>query len=124
MIDREGVKERIARIMKQAGITQQELAAHLGISQPAVSLYLQGRMPPPEVLLHIAQLGNTTVEWLLTGQESAPGGAAAVKEPAAVYLPHRRLLNLWQALPPAIRQDLLRLMQHLVDERKEITGEG
>jgi len=114
-VDKSSVGSRIAMIMKKAGITQRQLADSLGISQPAVSLYLQGRLPPPDVLLKIARLGNTTMEWLLTGEGSPPSPATGVGEPTPSYFPHARLLTLWSALPPAIREDLLRLMQHLLD---------
>jgi len=116
-VDKSAVGHRIAVIMRKAGITQRQLADSLGISQPAVSLYLQGRLPPPDVLLKIARLGNTSMEWLLTGEEdgNAPVPSTGVREPSEPYAPHARLLRLWSALPPAIREDLLRLMQHISD---------
>ena len=40
------------------------------ISQPAISKYLKERIPPADILLKLAQIGNTTIEWILTGQKN------------------------------------------------------
>ncbi|OPX32562.1 hypothetical protein B1H10_07425 [candidate division KSB1 bacterium 4484_188] len=46
----ENLATRIRHVMQQEGLTQKDLAALLHISQPAVSLYLKGRMPPADTL--------------------------------------------------------------------------
>ena len=77
LINKKQIGKRIRQIMGQLDVTQQELADLLGVSQPAISIYLKGRMPPPDVLLQIARLGGTTVEWILTGDkgpEKDPSG--------------------------------------------------
>ncbi|OGB68944.1 MAG: hypothetical protein A2Y94_02845 [Caldithrix sp. RBG_13_44_9] len=104
--------KRIREIMRKKNMTQQQLSTLLGISQPAVSLYLQGRMPPADVLYQIAQLDNTNVEWLLTGQEM---GTPVVKEKTAVYGDQYVLLKLWDRLPSSIQKDLLNLMRHVLE---------
>ncbi|RMF60502.1 MAG: helix-turn-helix domain-containing protein [Calditrichaeota bacterium] len=113
-LDRKKVGERISRIMQAAGMNQQQLATHLGISQPAVSLYLQGRIPPPEVLYQLALLGNTSMEWILTGKEERDISSGKVREASSAYHVHARLLKLWEQLSPELRQDLLRLIEHIL----------
>jgi len=111
LIDKMEVASRIKRVMKQAQMTQVDLAAYLGISQPAVSQYLQGRIAPAEVLLNIARLGNTTTEWLLTGK--TPNiSTDSVREAPPSYQSHP-LFSVWNRLPAAIQRDLLILMHHL-----------
>lgn len=112
--------QRISLLMSRLGLNQKELARQLGISQPAVSLYLKGRMPPADVIFRLARLANTSMEWILTGeQKPEPEGAGtsraatAVHETAPVYGSRAELLHLWQQLPEPIRQDLLALMRHL-----------
>ena len=61
---------RINGLRLEQGWNQQEMARHLKVSQPAVSAYLRDRIPPPEILLRLARLGNTTIEWILTGEKS------------------------------------------------------
>jgi len=104
--------KRIREIMRRKNMTQEQLSTLLGISQPAVSLYLQGRMPPADVLYQIAQLDNTTVEWLLTGQEK---DKPVVREKSAPYGEQHPLLKMWDRLPPSIQKDLLNLIRHLLE---------
>lgn len=61
---------RINLIRVQNNLNQQQLAQKLGISQPAVSKYLKDRIPPSDILLKLAKLGGTTIEWLLTGRKN------------------------------------------------------
>jgi transcriptional regulator with XRE-family HTH domain len=105
----------IKAIMREKVFTQHELAQALGISQPAVSLYLQGRMPPADVLLRLARLGGTTVEKLLSGkaQKSVDG---VVRETPPPYGNGQALLELWDQLPPNIQRDMLRLMRDIISQ--------
>jgi transcriptional regulator with XRE-family HTH domain len=63
------IAERIDYIRRQNDLNQEQLAARLDISQPAVSKYLKERIPPADILLKLATLGGTTMEWILTGQK-------------------------------------------------------
>lgn len=113
---------RIREIMKQAGLTQKELADYLNISQPAVSLYLQGRVPPAAVLLKLAQLGNSSIEWILTGRRKPAVPEMKVGEPPSPYGEEGLLLRLWRKLPRQIRRDVLALLKHLTDLRENREG--
>ena len=64
------VAHRINLIRKKQKLTQQQLAEVLSVSQPAVSRYVRDRIPPPEVLVELARLGKTTIEWILVGESS------------------------------------------------------
>jgi transcriptional regulator with XRE-family HTH domain len=103
---------RIQAIMKAAGITQRGIANYLGVSQPAVSFYLQGRLPPADVLLKIARLGDTTIEWILTGEEKSKQ-KFAVKETAGKYGNQAILLEVWDKIPENIKGDIMLLLRHL-----------
>ena len=63
------IYKRIDFIRQNAAMTQKQFAETLTVSQSAVSKYLTGRMPPADVMLKIAKLGHTSVEWVLTGKE-------------------------------------------------------
>jgi transcriptional regulator with XRE-family HTH domain len=106
--------ERIRFIMKQNNFTQKNFAENLGISQPAVSLYLRGRIPPADILFHIAQLGNTSVEWLLTGIRSNET-TNIVKEKKSYYGNKYLLLKLWEQMPQNLQYDILSLLRHLLE---------
>ncbi len=113
-IDKPAVGKRLQKIMQQAQVTQKDLAELLGISQPAVSQYLQGRIPPGDVLLKIARLGNTTIEWLLTGEKNGRGAFNQIKEPPPAYGTKAVLFDLWEKLPSNIQSDLLTLIRHIL----------
>jgi len=117
-IERLQVSARIKDIMKRVGITQKGLADYLNISQPAVSLYLQGRIPPADVLLKIAGLGGTTVEWILTGKSESSKEILKIEEQRAAYGSEVLLIELWKQLPDNVRQTILKLLQHFADQRK------
>jgi transcriptional regulator with XRE-family HTH domain len=117
-IDRLQVSLRIKEIMKRVGITQKGLADYLSISQPAVSLYLQGRIPPADVLLKIAELGGTTVEWILSGTPGQSMETLKVEEQKAIYGSELLLLELWKKLPENVRQTVLKLLQHFANNPK------
>lgn len=103
---------RIRKVMLRAGCNQQELASLAGISQPAVSLYLNGRIPPADVLLTLAKLGDTSIEWLLTGETSVDS-SLMLRERPAVYGTEGALLEIWRDLDSGAREDMLRLMHRL-----------
>lgn len=119
LVSKKKIAQRIQKIMREIGVTQQELADLLGISQPAISIYLKGRMPPPDVLLQIARLGETTVEWLLTGEKESVENPFSLKEKRPVYGNQTTLLILWKQLPENIQRDLLTLMRHMAEIQEE-----
>jgi transcriptional regulator with XRE-family HTH domain len=113
MIDHYAVAERIKNIVETSGLTQRELADALGISQPAVSQYLRGRMPQADVLYRLAKLGNCTMEWLLTGEQSSEE-YAKVKESATPYGAGGKLLRIWEKLSPESQKVVLVVMDELL----------
>ena len=57
---------RLKILRKQAGLTQQQLAAQLGITKSVVSFYeLQARSPSPEVLAKLAGIFYVSTDYLL-----------------------------------------------------------
>ena len=63
------VGNRIKVVRKLLGLNQTELGKILGITHGAISHYELGRVPEAEILTRNAELGNVTVDWLLTGKE-------------------------------------------------------
>lgn len=65
------LKEIGRRIRQIRGfdMTQEEFAKLIGTTQTMVSKYEKGLSAPPiEVILRIAEVGNTTVDWILKGE--------------------------------------------------------
>jgi transcriptional regulator with XRE-family HTH domain len=120
-IDPQAVSERIDWLRKQNGLSQEELAVALQVSQPAVSKYLRSRVPPAGTLLRLAQLGRTTIEWILTGQKSCPFGEtpAEVHEPGTVYDADWQITQKIAALPLPLKEAVMRIVDKLVEKKKE-----
>ncbi len=69
----------------RGAVSQKDFAAKLGISLQGYLRYEYGkRIPPGLVLSRIAAIAGVTVDWILTGHESAVG-ADRVAETAAPY---------------------------------------
>ena len=63
------VNERIFRLMKENRITQTQLADALQITQSTIATWKQrGTIPPMNYALKLAEVLDTSVEYLITGQ--------------------------------------------------------
>jgi transcriptional regulator with XRE-family HTH domain len=79
------VAARIRTIRERAGLTQEALGAALAdpdsgkpLTQSAVKNYETRNIPEAHVLLQIAELGRTSVDWILTGRETMAGTVADI----------------------------------------------
>lgn len=114
-IKQDEVAQRIETIRRQKELTQAELARALNVSQAAISKYLNERIPPAEVLYRLAQLGNTTMEWLLTGKKSYwfNEHTNQVREPTTTYDADLALAKKISSLKPQARQVIIELIDLL-----------
>lgn len=110
-IDHAQVAGRIRRIMRDLGHTQAGLAEVLETTQPAISKYLGGRIPPAEVLYRLAALGGVSMEWLLTGIE--PRSAQKIAEPSGTYRTYISADARLASLPENIRDALQLVIEYL-----------
>jgi len=110
--DGQKVAMRIQRLMKALNLNQQQLAEQLGITQPAISKYLQGRIPPADVLYSLAKMSQVTMEWILTGSEVQGNGQIA--EPLSEYHFSSVLVEKFERLPAHIRKDFEQLLESLI----------
>ena len=115
MTDPKEISSRIDWIRRQNNLTQEQLASILNISQPAVSKYLRERIPPAEALLRIAELGRTTIEWILTGGKSYFYSVdnETVSDSSSQYDAELNLSRKVAAMPAELRQALLTIIDNL-----------
>lgn len=60
------IKERLKRLRKENGVSQKEVADHIGLSVSAYSNYEQGiREPSLDILLKLSDYFDTTCDYLL-----------------------------------------------------------
>ena len=70
---------RIAALRRDAGLSQAELAARLGVSPSAMGMYEQGRREPSaQLLVALARELGVTTDFLLTGKAAAPAETDAL----------------------------------------------
>ena len=74
----------IRRLRREHGLTQEELAASIGVTAQAVSKWERGLSCPDLVLLdELAELLDTSIDRLLTGRD----GCRSIERPQEVFLP-------------------------------------
>ncbi len=79
------VGERIRAVRGKQ--TQTEFAEVLGVKkQNYISRYERGRIPSPDLLVRIAEIGRVTTDWLLTGARGGARGTALAKTKTAKKL--------------------------------------
>src|SRR5215813_13514873 len=67
-LDKAVIGERIKSLRKSKGLRQWQMAELLGATQPAVHKYENGILPEVKRLLELARIGQTSIEWILTGR--------------------------------------------------------
>ena len=113
----QAITERVDFIRRQNNLNQEQLADKLDISQPAVSKYLKDRIPPADILLKLANLGGTTVEWILTGEKRHfyADEAMRIKEKESPYTVDTDIQLAYKIakLKPKARQTIKNLIEIL-----------
>ena len=84
-LDKKEIGKRIKCLRKEKDLKQWQMADILGATQPAIHKYENGILPEVKRLLELARVGNTTVEWILTGQHWENGSEERERIPAEVY---------------------------------------
>ncbi len=112
-LDKIGMGRRIRQIRAQAGLRQWELARLLGTTQSAVHKYEHGVVPEPRRLMELARIGNTTIEWILTGSHWE-NGSEDRERPTPDLL---RTAALLRDIEPEVRpsvEEALRILREAV----------
>src|SRR5437867_1815982 len=115
--------KRIKEIRKRAGLRQWQLAEVLGTTQSAVHKYEHGVIPEPRRLVKLAHLGQTTIEWILTGQHWENGSQSQERLSPDIY----RLAERLRHLGPDQRKSLdeaLRIITDAVEVMREAGQPG
>ena len=68
------IGHRLARARREAGLTQAELAARIGVAQRSIQGYESGAGTPYRHLRQLAEAVGRPAEWLLRGDGASAGG--------------------------------------------------
>lgn len=69
---------RLSSSMKSAGMTQQELAQAVGVSQNAIQKLVNGKSKSSRKIIEIAKVLKVELDWLLTGEHEHPESNAEI----------------------------------------------
>ncbi len=105
-LDKHAIGARIRQIRLRCGLRQRELALRLGTSQSAVHKYEHGVIPEARRLLALASLGQTTVEWILTGRHAEHGATEQERPDAELLVLAQRLRSFRQVGAARVREAL------------------
>lgn len=87
LAEADAVRSRVRTCIAGSGLAQREFARRIELEETKLSKALRGtRRFSPAELLRIATVGGVTVNWLVSGSDSARGPAAV---PAATSLPRK-----------------------------------
>jgi transcriptional regulator with XRE-family HTH domain len=107
----EGFAARLTALRKGAGLTQEQLAAELGISRRRIAYYeAESDHPPASLLSELARVLNTTVDELL-------GSEPAKRKPRL----ERRLKQI-EGLSPKPKQQLLSIIDTFIAAEQHRRG--
>jgi len=92
----ETIGKRIRQIRKKSGLTQGGLGEKLGVGHTAVSDYENDNTnPSPDSLVKIAEIGNVTLDWLITGKElEKPATPTTPEQALAIAVHHPDVLKI------------------------------
>ena len=115
------LSEKIAYCRKRAGLSQEELAARVGVSRQAVSKWELGdAVPEVGKLLALAKAFGVTTDWLLSEEDPAPEEGPS-PDPAAEEAPPPAAHTWVDSVPGAVGR-LLRQYGWLFGLRMAIGG--
>ncbi len=106
---------RIREARGNSGITGAELGNLLGVGKQAVSSYENGRAyPTPASIAKIADICNTTTDWLITGKDPATPSPGQIAEEQSAYQGadefEKRILGMLRRLPEDSRNRLTQII--------------
>ncbi|MCI0568183.1 MAG: helix-turn-helix transcriptional regulator [Acidobacteria bacterium] len=84
-LNKKEIGKRIKRLRKEKGLKQWQMADMLGATQPAIHKYENGILPEVKRLLELARVGNTSMEWILTGRHWEQGSEDRERIPAELF---------------------------------------
>src|SRR5438132_680636 len=102
-------RQRLASLVQQepGRDKKRAFARKIGVQPQQLSRYLKGQIPDASTLLAIADVGQVSVDWLLTGREGQGGHAGATQPSFQEFL--RRLAQV----PTPVLLVLLRVIEEV-----------
>ncbi|HKN05495.1 MAG TPA: helix-turn-helix domain-containing protein [Buttiauxella sp.] len=112
--------KRIAQVLADKGWNKSQLARELGISVQAVQHWAKGgSRPSGQNLAKLAEVSGKPEYWFFTLSDEHASAVDVNPEKAALREDERQLLEAYNELPPAERQNMLSVFQMRLQELKK-----
>lgn len=111
------IHERIAHARQVAGLRQDDIAAHFGISRVSVAQW-EGKRSKPAMgrIIELADLLNTTPDWLIHGRgeppvkSDKPSAIHGAEDIAITPELEAEFLDRLRRADPAVREGILKIL--------------
>ena len=121
--DRESVDQRLARLRRTAGLTQQQLSDKTGISRRMIAHYeTQAATPPAQALPLLAKALGVTVDEILGTSGRASAAAVQAAPHSTVDLRLWRKFQQLQQLSPQKRRAVLQVLDGFLSANSKSAG--
>lgn len=113
-------RDNLKDLIEYKGIVRKELSAQTGISKRTIDTYLDSRavIPNAEVAVKIAKALGTSVEFLVTGEDSV-NHEQKIYSDFETYRKYRKIVNELDTLSP----ELLKSIEAMIHTASEISSE-
>lgn len=106
--------ERLAKLRKEKGNTQEEIAKYLGVTRPAYTAYERNtRTPDYELLKKIADYYNVSTDYLL-GHETKDIDSMTEEEIDEEIKEIMREVNVWYKDEPKDKKEKLIMLRKII----------
>ncbi len=109
--------EHLKAARKKRGLTQQQVAEAIGVTQSAYKNYECGnREPKGDTIVMLADLFHVSTDYLLGRETGEPDAVERLVSEFDMSLLEHKILDGYLALPPEMRGDLMDFLQKAVRE--------
>ncbi len=117
----ETIGQRIARLRKERGFSQQALAKKMGLVRVLISDYEKGRIRPyPEMVARFALAFGVSTDELIGLKPSESNNCNHEKN----NLPIQKRMRMISELPPAQQKTIIQTIDYFVKGVKDVKGIG
>lgn len=108
---------RIKELRIEKGLTQNQLASLLGINQTAAGKYERGELEPNlQNLIKLSHIFECSVDYIICNADDFGNITIHTEKPAPLPPDTQELVNIYQALSPAHRSQILEYARYFAEK--------
>lgn len=108
---------RLRELRKNRGLRQKDIAEKIGVSPQSYGYYENGiNKPDPEMLIKLANFFQCSTDYLLGREDDFGNITIQTEKPAPLPPDTQELVNIYQALSPAHRSQILEYARYFAEK--------